>query len=178
MKKPVLFIIPLGLFVFFLFTCLHAGWCNEQGAAHAAAKPRFTGQVIFPIYVSDVPKSTAFYRDIMAFTFLGYYDYETNGYVPVWKKEEPPNYAVFKAGDQCFGLHKAVNERQEQGVGCGRFYFRVSNLDAQHARITALGVKVTPVHSSALLRRFAVKDPDGTLIFFAETAAGAPLDPW
>ena len=46
------------------------------------------------------------------------------------------------------------------------------------ARVSAHGVRLSQIHSSALLRRFYVPDPDGLMVFFAETAVGAPLDPW
>ena len=138
----------------------------------------FTGQLIFPIYVSDVEVSAAFYRDVLGFEFLGYFNYETNLYVSAWEDSLPPTYAGFVAGDQKFGLHRPVDEAQAQCVGCGRYYFRVRDLDAEYERITANGGRVNPIHSSPLLRRFYVPDPDGLKVFFAETAEGAPLDPW
>ena len=147
-------------------------------AESEAPAGNFTGQLIFPIYVNDVEVSAEFYRDILGFEFLGYYDYETNSYVYAWEDTLPPTYAGFVAGDQTFGLHKPVNEAQGQCVGCGRYYFRVHDLDVEYERISIRGVPVSPIHSSSLLRRFHVPDPDGLKIFFAETAEGAPLDPW
>jgi predicted enzyme related to lactoylglutathione lyase len=138
----------------------------------------FTGQLIFPIYVSDVRRSAEFYRDVFGFEFLGYYDYDRNAYVCVWSDSIPPTYAGFRAGDQTFGLHKPANESQETCIGCGRYYFRVHDLEEHHERISALGVEISRIHSSALLTRFFVRDPDGTLVFFAVTNVTAPLDPW
>jgi predicted enzyme related to lactoylglutathione lyase len=164
-----------------LLLLLAAVCLGAQSAADGQdtdSSPAFTGELIFPIYVSDVEVSAVFYRDVLGFEFLGYYDYETNAYVRDWQDTEPPKYAGFVAGDQKFGLHKPANERQDECVGCGRYYFRVRDLDAQHARVSAHGVRVSPIHSSALLRRFHVPDPDGVMIFFAETASEAPLDPW
>jgi predicted enzyme related to lactoylglutathione lyase len=138
----------------------------------------FTGEIIFPIYVSDVQVSAEFYRNVLGFEFLGYYDYNTNSYVQSWQDTLSPKYAGFVAGDQKFGLHKPSNEIQEACVGCGRYYFRVQDLDAEYSRISAHGVRMSQIHSSALLRRFYAPDPDGLKIFFAETADGAPLDPW
>jgi predicted enzyme related to lactoylglutathione lyase len=159
--------------------CLAASGAESAEVGEDVAFPEiFTGELIFPIYVSDVEVSAVFYGDVLGFEFLGYYDYETNSYVKSWQDTLPPSYAGFVAGDQKFGLHKPANEAQEQCVGCGRYYFRVHDLDAQHARVSAHGVRLSQVHSSALLRRFYVPDPDGLMVFFAETAAGAPLDPW
>lgn len=62
--------------------CLPA--CGAESAEAGAAKGPsevFTGQLIFPIYVSDVEASAVFYGDVLGFEFLGYYDYETNAYV-------------------------------------------------------------------------------------------------
>jgi len=146
--------------------------------APADPPPRFTGQLIFPIYVTDVEVSAEFYRNVLGFEFLGYYDYDTSAYTTTWQDSLPPTYAGFVAGDQTFGLHKPADEAQGACVGCGRYYFRVNDLDAEHERISALGVAISPIHSSALLRRFFVPDPDGLKIFFAETAEAAPLDPW
>ena len=44
----------------------------------------FTGDVLFPIYVSDVAVSGVFYRDVLGFGFVGYWDYEADGYVATW----------------------------------------------------------------------------------------------
>jgi len=147
-------------------------------AADTQSSGAFTGQLIFPIHVSDVEVSTAFYRNVLGFEFLGYWDYDANVYVASWPDTMPPKYAGFIAGDQKFGLHKPANEQQEQCVGCGRYYFRVKNLDSEHARISAHGVHLSPIHDSTLLRRFFVPDPDGLRVFFAETAEGAPVEPW
>lgn len=166
-------------------TVLQAGLCLAPSGAESSEDAQvrvsseiFTGELIFPIYVSDVEVSAVFYGDVLGFEFLGYYDYETNSYVQSWQDTLPPKYAGFVAGDQKFGLHKPANEAQEECVGCGRYYFRVHDLDAQHARVSAHGVRLSQIHSSALLRRFYVPDPDGLMVFFAETAAGAPLNPW
>jgi len=170
-------VLPVAVLLAGLCLTAYGAESTEAGAASAPAEI-FTGQLIFPIYVSDVKVSAAFYRDVLGFEFLGYYEYETNSYVQSWQDTLPPKYAGFVAGDQKFGLHKPANEAQEQCVGCGRYYFRVHDLDAQHARVSAHGVRLSQIHSSALLRRFYVLDPDGLMVFFAETAVGAPLDPW
>ncbi len=170
-------VLPVAVLLAGLCLTAHGVESIEAGAVSAPSEI-FTGQLIFPIYVSDVEVSAAFYADVLGFEFLGYYDYETNAYVQSWQDTLPPKYVGFVAGDQKFGLHRPANEAQEQCVGCGRYYFRVHDLDAQHARVSAHGVRLSQVHSSALLRRFYVLDPDGLMVFFAETASGAPLDPW
>ena len=78
-------------------------------------------------------------------------------------------------------MHKPVNIKQQSCIGCGRYYFRVHDLDSHFERVRRAGpaaIAMSGIHSSALLRRFWVRDPDGLMIFLAETAEGAPLDPW
>jgi predicted enzyme related to lactoylglutathione lyase len=168
-----------GLRTSFIVMGLLFAWTTAVSAAgEGVAAGRFTGEIIFPIYVTDVEVSAAFYRDVLGFQFLGYYDYEVNAYTKAWQDSVPPNYAGFVAGNQKFGLHKPGNEAQTACVGCSRYYFRVEDVDAEHERIFALGVEVSAIQTTALLRRFFVRDPDGLLVFFAETVEGAPLDPW
>jgi predicted enzyme related to lactoylglutathione lyase len=167
MKQRLLLVVLLCVFV-----------ASAPAAAESDAGAHLTGDVLFPIYVSDVAASAAFYRDVLGFEFLGYWNYEADGYVSTWEDSLPPKYAGFVAGGQKFGLHKPANESQEQCVGCGRYYFRVEDVEAEHARISEHGVAISPVHSSSLLKRFYVPDPDGLQVFFAETAEGAPVDPW
>jgi hypothetical protein len=80
-------------------------------------------------------------------------------------------------GGQKFGFHKPVKTAREECVKCGCYHFRVRDLDPEYARVAGHEVQMSRIHSSALLRRFHVPDPDGLRIFFAETADGAPVDP-
>ena len=161
-------IVIIGIIVFGAFAVL----AQSESEAH------FIGDVLFPIYVKDVEISAAFYRDILGFEFLGFWDYQNDCYVIAWQDTLPPTYAGFSAGGQKFGLHKPVNESQERCVGCGRYYFRVNDVEAEYSRISMHNVPISPIHSSSLLKRFYVPDPDGLQIFFAETAPEAPVDPW
>jgi len=57
-------------------------------------------------------------------------------------------------------------EPYELGNGYGHIAFAVANLDAEHARLTAAGVKINPIkefnREGALMARFFfVEDPDG-----------------
>jgi predicted enzyme related to lactoylglutathione lyase len=139
---------------------------------------RFTGELLFPIYVSDVMRSAAFYRDVLGFDFLGFYDYDQAGYVTYWRGEAPPLYAGFLAGTQSFGLHKPLTEQQEESVGRGRFYFRVQDVEAHHRRVRAWGGRPGSIQQTAFMRLFEVTDPDGLTLYFATTPDDAPVDPW
>jgi len=139
---------------------------------------RFTSHVLFPIYVSDVVRSAAFYRDVLGFDFVGFYDYNAAGYVTFWEGEQPPIYAGFLAGQHSFGLHKPVSEDQAQAVGHGKFYFRVEDLHAHYRRVQAWGGRPTPVRETDFMQLFSVDDPDGLTLYFAATPDDAPIDPW
>ncbi len=138
----------------------------------------FTGQLNFAIYVADVQASTQFYRDVLGFEFLGYLKQNPMSYVQDWEGETPPTYAAFQACDQKFGLQLPQRLEDEACVGCGRYFFRVNDLEAHHTRIAAQGVTMSPILNSDILKRFYVFDPDGLKIYFAQSVPGAPVDPW
>ena len=61
---------------------------------------------------------------------------------------------------------RAVHVSIELGTGYGHVAFTVDNLDAEHARMTAAGVKINPIkefnREGALMARFFfIEDPDG-----------------
>ena len=151
---------------------------TPYGPEDRALHGQFTGEVTFPIYVSDVQRSASFYRDVLGFRFLGYYDHDRRRYVETWTDSIPPIYAGFEAGGLTFGLHKPMNEEQERFIGAGRYYFRVKDLEQHRRRIRAWGGRPSEISSSTLLTRFFVADPDGLRIYFAVTAENAAIDPW
>ena len=57
-------------------------------------------------------------------------------------------------------------EPYELGTGYGHIAFALADLDAEHARMTAAGVKINPIkefhrEGSLMARFFFVEDPDG-----------------
>jgi len=151
---------------------------RSEAVPEKALHGRYTGHVLFPIYVSDVVRSAAFYRDVLGFDFLGFYDYDAAGYVTYWEGEQPPVYAGFLAGKQSFGLHKPVSEEQKRAVGHGKFYFRVADLECHHRRVRAWGGQPSSIRTTDFMRLFSVEDPDGLTLYFAATPDHAPIDPW
>lgn len=140
--------------------------------------PDFTGQLSYPMYVSDVIISAKFYREDLGFEFLGYFDYEKNSYVKEWNKQKPPIYAGFSANGQKFGLHLPVNEKQKQAVGKGRFYFEVKNLDKLRLHFENSNHSISRYFKTGAVNFFYVIDPDGFEIAYGETADKANIDPW
>lgn len=130
------------------------------------------------MFVSDVEKSTLFYRDTLGFDYLGFWNYEKNCYVETWESPKPPIYAGFIAGDRRFGLHKPMSDEQKTFVGKGRCYFEVTDLERHHQRVLSAGGEPSPIRDTPHLRSFYVRDPDGRYIYFAVTQENAPTYPW
>ena len=128
----------------------------------------FLGQVKPVLYVNDVKASTGFFRDVLGFAFVSWAD-----------NEESPYYAEMAAGDQKFGLHAPRDTAERARVGRQRIYFRVRDVEAHHKRVLACKGRPGPVERTAWMTMFAVTDPDGHEIVFAETdPAIHTVDPW
>jgi methylmalonyl-CoA/ethylmalonyl-CoA epimerase len=92
------------------------------------------GQVA--ITVRDIARATAFYRDVLGLRHLF---------------SAPPKMAFFDDGA---GLRLLVGEGEpgQEGHGSGLLYYKVADIDAGHAHLTAHGVEVhTPPHLVAKL---------------------------
>lgn len=150
-----------------LFTVALAN-CNSATAFdNNQSVSSFTGRVKFPLYTNNVVKLTEFYRNVLGFEFLGYWDYNKNGYVYEWSNQSPPIYAGFKAADQKFSLHKATDTQQEKSIGAGAYYFEVTDVLAEYNRIKQNGANISPIRDTPGLKMFFVTDPDGRKIYFA-----------
>ncbi|MGH7288162.1 MAG: VOC family protein [Myxococcota bacterium] len=135
--------------------------CNRSGG-------EFLGQVKPVLYVSDVKASAGFFRDALGFAFLSWAD-----------TEETPYYAEMAAGSQKFGLHTPRDTAERARVGQQRLYFRVRDVEAHRERVLACKGRPGPIERTAWMTMFAVTDPDGHEIVFAETdPAVHTVDPW
>ena len=77
--------------------------CEENGKnLHGT----FTGRVKAVLYVKDVQKSAAFFRDVLGFEFLNF------AFI-----DDSPYYAEMAAGSTKFGLHEPTNEADVRRVG-------------------------------------------------------------
>jgi catechol 2,3-dioxygenase-like lactoylglutathione lyase family enzyme len=133
-----------------------------------APKGEFLGEVKPVLYVADLARSVAFFRDTLGLEFLNY-----SG------KEGDPFYAEMAAGPTKFGLHRPLNERQQARVGRQRLYFRVRDVKAQRDHVAACDGKPEPIVEVAWMTMFSVTDPDGHEITFAETDPKVhTIDPW
>lgn len=181
--NPLRYALGMSILCMLVSCAVETSFSNDPGDSRNVEDARFlhgafTGDIIFPIYVSDVEKSARFYREVLGFNWLGFYDYDRNVYVKDWRDPSPPIYAGFEVEGRKFGLHKPVLERQQSYVGCGRYYFRVRSLDDHYKRVQAWNHQPGRIIETHLLKMFSVEDPDGAQIYFAVTREGANLDPW
>jgi lactoylglutathione lyase len=112
------------------------------------------------LLVADVPRSVAFYRDVVG--------------LPVGLETVEEVYAEIDAGDATLGLYRwqlmqaVLGESASVGSpGSAVLIFSVDDVDAEHERLTSAGLDaVTKPHDQEAwgLRVCHFRDPDGHLI--------------
>jgi uncharacterized glyoxalase superfamily protein PhnB len=129
---------------------------------------RFTS-VVPNLIVRDVAASLVFYRDVLGFT--------AGETVP----DKPPYVFVMLARD---GVPVFLNDRKAAehdfpamastpAGGTNTMFFIVTEVDALHAVVAPRATVVMPLKTQFYgMREFAVTDPDGHLITFAQRVAG------
>jgi uncharacterized glyoxalase superfamily protein PhnB len=119
------------------------------------------GKLLPMLYVRDVPRSVAFYRDVLGFEFQGWWDEENETYVPEPTPGAAPDFAELRAGDLVLHLHVAVTDR-EIDTGASILHLRVKDADAYHEQVSARGGRFDPPCNQVWgWRQFYVRDPDG-----------------
>ena len=121
------------------------------------------------LLVRDVAKSTAFYRDVLGFT-MGETVPDQEPFVFVWMKRD--DVSVFlndiKAAEHDYPPAAAM----PQG-GTAALFFIITDVDAYHAMVAPKANVIMPLKTQFYgMREFAVTDPDGHIITFAERVAG------
>ncbi len=110
------------------------------------------------IRVLDEARSVAFYETAFGLKIADRFAFD--GFTLVYLSN----------GEAAFEVELTINhertEPYELGTGYGHVAFAVANLDAEHARMTAAGVKINPIkefhrEGSLMARFFFVEDPDG-----------------
>ena len=125
-----------------------------------------TFQSITPnLIVRDVAKSTAFYRDVLGFTVS-----ETvpaaEPFVFVWLKRD--EVSVF-LNDINAAAHDYPAVASVPPGGTAALFFVISDVDGYHAQVAPLANVILPLKTQFYgMREFAVTDPDGHIITFAE----------
>jgi lactoylglutathione lyase len=110
------------------------------------------------IRVLDEARSVAFYEKALGLKIADRYEFDSFTLVYLSNVETP------------FELELTINhgrtEPYELGAGYGHVAFTVDDLDAEHARLATVGVKINPIKEfnrvGALMARFFfIEDPDG-----------------
>lgn len=100
------------------------------------------------LFVHDVPKVAAFYRDILGLKPLG---------------EITPEWVEMQAGNCNVALHKASKPLHERGEASAKIVFGVKDIPAAKAALEKLGVKMGKIHSFDGINICDGKDPEGNL---------------
>ena len=117
------------------------------------------------LLVRDVKKSTEFYRDVLGFT-MGETVPDKEPFVFVWMKRD--DVSVF-LNDITAAAHDYPEAAKLAPGGTATLFFIISGVDAYHAGVAPKTKVVMPLKTQFYgMREFAVTDPDGHIITFAE----------
>ena len=121
------------------------------------------------LIVRDVAKSTAFYRDILGFDIKETVP-DTAPFVFVWLVRDgvPVFLNDIKAVE-----HEYAGADQLTRGGTVAMFFIISGVDAYYAAVAPKVNLVMPLKTQFYgMREFAITDPDGHIITFAERVSG------
>jgi catechol 2,3-dioxygenase-like lactoylglutathione lyase family enzyme len=117
------------------------------------------------LLVRDVRKSTEFYRDVLGFT-MGQTVPDQEPFVFVWMKRD--DVSVF-LNDITAAAHDYPAATTLPPGGTAALFFVVSDVDGYHATVAPKANVIMPLKTQFYgMREFAVTDPDGHIITFAE----------
>ena len=117
------------------------------------------------LLVRDVRKSTEFYRDVLGFS-MGQTVPDKEPFVFVWMKRD--DVSVF-LNDVNAAAHDYPQAASLPAGGTATLFFIVSDVDGYHAQVAPRAKVVMPLKTQFYgMREFAVTDPDGHIITFAE----------
>jgi uncharacterized glyoxalase superfamily protein PhnB len=121
------------------------------------------------LLVRDVKKSTEFYRDVLGFT-MGETVPDKEPFVFVWMKRD--QVSVFLNDIKAAVDDYPPAASMPQG-GTAAIFFIIDNVDDYHAKVAPKAKVIMPLKTQFYgLREFAVTDPDGHIITFAERVEG------
>jgi catechol 2,3-dioxygenase-like lactoylglutathione lyase family enzyme len=121
------------------------------------------------LLVRDVAKSVAFYRDVLGFT-MGETVPDQEPFVFVWMKRD--EVSVFLNDIKAAAHDYPPAASMPQG-GTAAMFFIISGVDAYHDTVAPKATVIMPLKTQFYgMREFAVTDPDGHMITFAERVSG------
>jgi uncharacterized glyoxalase superfamily protein PhnB len=121
------------------------------------------------LIVRDIAASTAFYRDVLGFAVKQTVP-DAEPFVFVWLERD--GVPVF-LNDVKAAEHDYPDAGKMPAGGTVTMFFTISGVDAYHALVAPKAKVVMPLKTQFYgMREFAITDPDGHLITFAERVAG------
>ena len=121
------------------------------------------------LLVRDVKKSTEFYRDVLGFT-MGETVPDQEPFVFVWMKHG--DVSVFLNDINAAAEDYPAAAKMPAG-GTAALFFIISDVDGYHAAVAPRARVIMPLKTQFYgMREFAVTDPDGHIITFAERVSG------
>ena len=125
---------------------------------------RFTS-VTPNLIVRDVAASTAFYRDVLGFTIKETVP-DTAPFVFVWLERD--GVPVF-LNDVNVAAAEYPDAAARPAGGTAALFFIITGVDDLHAAVASRATVIMPLKTQFYgMREFAVEDPDGHLLTFAE----------
>jgi catechol 2,3-dioxygenase-like lactoylglutathione lyase family enzyme len=122
------------------------------------------------LLVRDVAQSLSFYRDVLGFT-MGETVPDQEPFVFVWMKRD--EVSVF-LNDINAAAHDYPDAARLPQGGTAALFFVISDVDAYHAQVAPKTRVIMPLKTQFYgMREFAVADPDGHIITFAERVSGS-----
>lgn len=117
------------------------------------------------LIVRDVKKSTEFYRDVLGFEIKQTVP-DAEPFVFVWLERD--GVPVF-LNDLNAAAHDYPDAARLPQGGTAALFFIVSGVDSYHATVAPKANVIMPLKTQFYgMREFAVTDPDGHIITFAE----------
>jgi lactoylglutathione lyase len=113
-----------------------------------AVEPLVRGINVVYLYVSDMERSLAFYRDLLGLPLEGGGD---------WQEA--------RLGETRFALHLAHEEVGELSAGTIHVDFEVADIDAAAERLRAAGVEVKETMRDQWGAAVEITDPDGYRLY-------------
>jgi lactoylglutathione lyase len=117
------------------------------------------------LLVQDIVRSTAFYRDVLGFSIKQTVPDEAP-FVFVWLERD--GVPVFLNDSKAIEHDFPAVSRRPPG-GTGTLFFVINGVDAFYAQVHDRANVVMPIKTQFYgMREFAIEDPDGHILTFAE----------
>jgi lactoylglutathione lyase len=120
------------------------------------------------LLVRDIDRSTAFYRDVLGFRVKQTVP-EAAPFVFVWLERD--GVPLF-LNDPKAAEHDYPEASRRPAGGTATMFFIVEDVDGFHATVAPQTTVIMPIKTQFYgMREFAVEDPDGHILTFAERVA-------